>query len=93
MLDFSIQENPILIYPNPIQSDAVLQYTLAQNEKLSIVLYDIMGRLVQTFIAGETRTQGEHKETLHLSSALSAGNYILNISNGKSRQGVKLVKE
>jgi len=92
-LDFSLPENPVLIYPNPIATQAVLQYTLLQDDKLSIALYDMLGRQVQTFVTNEIRVQGEHKETLHLSPTLSAGNYILNISNGKSNQGVKIVKQ
>jgi len=43
VLDFSLKENPVLIYPNPIATQAVLQYTLLQNEKLSIALYDMLG--------------------------------------------------
>lgn len=93
IIDFSLKENPLLIYPNPIQSQAVLQYSLTQDEKLSIVLYDMLGRQMQAFITNETKTQGEHKEVLQFSSALTAGNYILNISNGKSNQSVKIVKQ
>jgi len=92
IIDFSLKENSVLIYPNPIKTEAVLQYTLTQDKKLSIVLYDMLGRQVQTFIANETRTQGERKEVLQFSSALSAGNYILSISNGQGSQQVKIVK-
>ena len=50
----------------------------------------MLGRQVQTFFTGQTRTQGEHKEELQLSNTLAAGNYILSISNGYSTQGVKV---
>ncbi len=93
VIDLSLKENPILIYPNPIGAQAVLQYTLLQDEKLSIVLYDMLGRQAQTFVTNETRTQGEHKEVLQFSSILTTGNYILSISNGKSTQAVKILKD
>lgn len=92
LLDFCNENYPLLIYPNPIHSEAMLQYKLTKDEKLSIVLYDILGRQVQTFVTNQLRTQGEHKEVLQFSSALSAGNYILSISNGQGSQQVKIVK-
>ncbi len=93
LLDFRNENCPFLIYPNPIHSEAMLQYKLTKDEKLSIVLYDMLGRQVQTFISNETRMQGEHKDVLQFSSALTAGNYILSISNGKCKQNIKIMKQ
>lgn len=91
-LDLSGADNPILIYPNPIHSQAILQYTLTIDEQISIVLYDLQGKLVQQFITNETRTTGKHEEVLNLNEFLPAGSYIINIGNGKNSQGVKVVK-
>ena len=90
VLNFSSPQNPLLIYPNPISKQATLQYTLAQNESVSLTLTDMLGRQVQTFFTNQQREQGEHKEELQLASTLAAGNYILSISNGHSTQGVKV---
>ena len=92
-LDFSVSDNPLLIYPNPIQSSATLKYILTQEENISIVLYDMQGKLVQTFFTNENRNEGEHEEVLHLNESLTSGTYILSISNGKNSQGVKVVKD
>ncbi|HAP01045.1 MAG TPA: hypothetical protein DCQ93_03880 [Bacteroidetes bacterium] len=83
---------PILTYPNPIHDKAIIEYTLEQNEKLSILLTDIHGKTVQAFITNETRLAGIHEEELHLTESLAAGTYIISISNGKNSQGVKVVK-
>ncbi len=93
LLDFRNENYPFLIYPNPIHSEAMLQYKLTKDEKLSIVLYDMLGRQVQTFISNETRTQGEHKEVLQFTPTLAADNYILSISNGKCKQNIKIMKQ
>ena len=92
-VDLSVSDNPLLIYPNPIQSQASLQYTLTQEEKISIELFEMQGKLVQQFITNETRATGKHEEVLHLNELLPAGSYILSIGNGKNSQGVKIVKE
>ena len=93
VLDLSVADIPILIYPNPLKSQATLQYRLTQDEQISIELYDIQGKLVQSFISNETRAPGKHEEVLKLNELLPAGNYIIGIGNGKNSQGVKVVKE
>ncbi|GDX51017.1 hypothetical protein LBMAG27_00640 [Bacteroidota bacterium] len=92
-LDFSEASNTLLIYPNPIQSQATLQYVLTQDEQISIELFDMQGKLVQQFFTNETRTTGKHEEVLNLNEFLPAGSYIINIGNRKNSQGVKVVKE
>ncbi len=91
VIDTSNPNNPILIYPNPIHSQATLQYTLSKDEQITIELFDIQGKVVQQFFTNETRTKGKHEEVLCFNEYLPAGNYILNISNGRFKQGVKIV--
>ncbi|HYV90131.1 MAG TPA: T9SS type A sorting domain-containing protein [Chitinophagales bacterium] len=93
VINLAISNNPTLIYPNPIQSEATLQYTLTNEECISISLYNMQGSKVQTFLTNETRNQGEHKEVLHLDGALPLGNYILDISNGVHSQGISIIKQ
>ncbi|HYV91718.1 MAG TPA: T9SS type A sorting domain-containing protein [Chitinophagales bacterium] len=93
MLNFGSNNLPTLTYPNPVQSQATLQYTLTNEECITISLYNIQGSQVQTFITNETRYKGEHKEALDLDEVLPSGNYILAISNGIHSQGIEIVKE
>jgi len=92
IVDFSIQENSLLIYPNPLQESAVLEYTLTNNESINIDLYDISGILVQSFVRSEKRSKGDHKEKLDLDASIPSGSYILTLSNGTGSSSVRVVK-
>ncbi|HYV95513.1 MAG TPA: T9SS type A sorting domain-containing protein [Chitinophagales bacterium] len=93
VLSFSSGENSVFIFPNPIQSAEELEYTLTWDEILSIELYDVGGKLVQSFITNEKRTSGGHKEHLKINENLPAGNYVLTLSNGSHSVSVKMVKQ
>ncbi|HYV92825.1 MAG TPA: T9SS type A sorting domain-containing protein [Chitinophagales bacterium] len=93
VINLAIGNNPTFIYPNPIQSEATLQYTLTSEECISISLYNMQGSKLQTFITNETRNAAENKEVLHLDEALPSGYYLLSISNGVHSQGIRIVKQ
>jgi uncharacterized delta-60 repeat protein len=85
--------NSLLFYPNPCQDEALLKYTLATNETLTINIYDITGRLVEPVITGENKQAGSYEQPLNLDN-LPAGFYILNLSNTNSQSlSIKLIKE
>lgn len=91
ILNIRVSDAPILIYPNPIKSNATLEYSLTENEKITVSLIDLQGKQVQTFIVNQDRTAGEHKEELYFDDALPAGNYVLQISNGVHQQRIKII--
>ena len=90
--NFTSQKVSAFIYPNPIHSNETLQYSLTQDENLSINLYDVSGRLVQSFFNNQKRIAGEHSGRIKFSSSLPAGNYVLGVSNGKNSISIKVVK-
>ena len=92
VLSFSSQDNGMLIYPNPLQERAVLEYTLAEDETISIDLFDMSGKLVQSLLASGKRSKGPHKETLVLDAMLSSGSYLLTLSNGTGTSSVRVSK-
>ena len=92
ILDFSVANNSILVYPNPIQESAVFEYTLTNAETINIDLYDISGRLVQSFINSEERNKGTHREALVFDTSIPSGSYILTLSNGVGSSSVRVVK-
>jgi len=92
VIDFSTHEQNLLIYPNPLQNDPVLEYTLVNNEIISIDLYDISGRLVQSIVKAELRIKGSHKEILGLDASLPGGRYILRLSNSKTSSSIRVIK-
>ncbi len=92
IINFTTQETSPLIYPNPIQQNEILQYTLTKDEELTLSLYDVNGRLIKNFFTQQKRNAGEYKEELNMGN-LAAGNYLLTLSNGEYNVSVKLVKQ
>ncbi|HYV92928.1 MAG TPA: T9SS type A sorting domain-containing protein [Chitinophagales bacterium] len=92
ILNFSSPQPSPVIYPNPIHQNETLEYTLTQNESLTIALYDVNGKLIRNFISNEERASGAHKETLNIGE-VAPGNYFLTVSNGSQKMTVKVVKQ
>jgi uncharacterized delta-60 repeat protein len=93
IIDFSTDANAVFVYPNPINTEAVLEYELLKNEILSVELFDMSGKLIKTFISGESRSKGKHKETLSFEETWPSGSYLLSINNNSKKIGLKIVKE
>ncbi len=92
VIDFYKQDHNLLIYPNPLQDDAVIEYTLANDDIINIDLYDISGRLMQSIVNSEERIMGSHKEQLNIDTSVPSGSYILTISNGAGSSSINVVK-
>ncbi|MBP7449368.1 MAG: T9SS type A sorting domain-containing protein [Flavobacteriales bacterium] len=92
VIEFSLATNTPLIYPNPIDGHATLEYTLPGAETISIHLLDMQGRTVQTFISGKYQAAGEHRMSIDLPEALPSGTYLIAISSPNGRFAVQVVK-
>lgn len=90
IINFTAPENTYYIYPNPIEDFTVLKYELSRAETISIELYDIHGRLIQTFLSQEKRSEGTHEEIITLNNNIPPGNYLLVISNNLGSQGIRI---
>lgn len=92
VIEFSLTNNTPLIYPNPIQEHATLEYTLQTAETITIQLLDMQGKAVQTFVEGQRQAAEEHQQAILLSEALPSGSYLIAISSPKGRFTVQVVK-
>jgi len=92
VIEFSLTDNAPLIFPNPIDSHATLEYTLQNAETISIHLLDIQGKTVQTFIEGQDQAAGEHRMSIDLPEALPSGTYLIAISSPMGKLTVQVVK-
>ncbi|MBK7382164.1 MAG: T9SS type A sorting domain-containing protein [Flavobacteriales bacterium] len=83
-----------LVFPNPIGSSADLTYTLQADERITVTLFDMEGRVVQVFADGIVQGAGEHRMKLDLSKDIAPGNYRIRIAatSGVS-SSVQVVKE
>ncbi len=95
IIDFSVTDSPVLIYPNPVKDAITIQYTLNENEKLTISLLDINGRILQTFFKDQSQQKGTHQEQMHFDKIISSGAYLLSISNSQGIKGatIKIILE
>ncbi len=93
VVEFNSLNSSIQIYPNPINSEASINYTLTKNENLSLRLVDMKGHIIQTFFSNQYRSAGENKESIHFDSSIITGMYILEFSNGKGRTSLRIVKD
>ncbi|MBK9985280.1 MAG: T9SS type A sorting domain-containing protein [Saprospiraceae bacterium] len=92
VLDFSAVHD-ILIYPNPIQENFVLEYTLIKDETLTIEIVDMFGRSIQVLASRVSKLTGPHKESFHLGKEILPGNYVVRISNQHGSINIKVIKE
>lgn len=89
VIEFSEPENTGEIklrnYPNPFSNETRISFELAHNERLTLKVYDITGRLTATLIDNQLMPPGKHIVTLD-AAQLGNGFYIcrLEAESGKS---------
>ncbi|MEO8148641.1 MAG: T9SS type A sorting domain-containing protein [Bacteroidia bacterium] len=93
MVDFSFGSIAPILFPNPVKNEAVLKYTLIIDEKLTLTLHDVSGKLIKTFFTDQKKNSGENRETLNFDKSITPGNYILVMKNNSSRKSIKIIKQ
>lgn len=91
--NFIENSNSILIYPNPIETNANFKFTLANEENISIEIIDFQGKIVKTIIKNKVINAGNHIQNIDLNDNLAAGNYILKFTTSKGSQSIKIIKK
>lgn len=92
-LAFENQNPSLLVYPNPIEKEATFEYTLENNETVSIELIDLQRQIVKKMATNENQQAGKHELHLTLGANLTSGNYFLTISTAKGKQSVQILKK
>jgi len=90
IVDFSSSTNTMQVYPNPISHQSTLSYELANNETISIGLYDMNGRIVEPIADNIYKPAGCYTQMVTISDNISAGNYILRLSNNNGSSNIKI---
>lgn len=92
-IGFSSVSKDILVYPNPAGDLAVIEYSLDRKELISMDLFDVHGKLLQTFLSKEPKLPGSCQEFLDFDPSIVQGSYILVISNEVGKQAILIDKK
>jgi len=82
--EFSLSQN----YPNPFNPSTTIQFSLVEDSRVSLKIYDILGREVADLI-NENLSSGQHAISFN-GSNLPSGNYFLSLVAGKFSEVKKM---
>lgn len=74
-------------YPNPSEHQFTLVVEGGSNEKVQLVVYDVLGRTVKKI------ERGDGQSPIRFGEELLAGAYIVEVRQGVNRKTIKLVKQ
>ena len=69
-------------YPNPVRGITTLAFSINESTPVTLEVYDILGRRVETLLANEWRSAGEHTVNFN-ATTLAAGGYFYRLRAGK----------
>ena len=84
--DYKLSQN----YPNPFNPSTNFDFTLPIDKKVSVKIYDVMGRLVTTLVNDELLSAGTHRVTWNgrdlNGQTVASGQYVYALEYGNFRQ-------
>jgi hypothetical protein len=88
--DNAVVDNKIVLFPNPAQQNAYIQYELTKSANVTIELYDILGNKVKTISDNNYEDQNKHSHSINIEH-LSSGIYFVKLKINNSITTIKLV--
>lgn len=83
--EYSLEKN----YPNPFNPSTQIKFSIAKNEQVELVVYNLIGEVVATLI-NEELNAGQHNVDFN-AGALSSGVYIYKLSTPSYNQTMKML--
>jgi photosystem II stability/assembly factor-like uncharacterized protein len=83
--EFALHQN----YPNPFNPTTSIEYQVTSSEKVSLIIYDILGREIKTLV-NELKAPGSYEVTFD-ASLLSSGVYFYRLTAGEFVQTRKML--
>jgi uncharacterized delta-60 repeat protein len=91
--NFGMEEHSLSVYPNPATQQFNIEYTLLNEERITLQLIGLDGKVITDFITDQTQEMGSYHHQLTLPQGLPNGTYFVMISSPSGTGSVKLVKE
>lgn len=91
-IDFSLNTNETLVYPNPIENRTTLEYTLNNNENMTIQLVDLQGRVLKIYLQNEAQQKGSYQQLIDLPTDLPRGMYFVRLTSPNGQVMIKVIK-
>jgi len=90
--EFEISSDMSIIsaFPNPFNPVTTIQFSVPELSNVSISIYDLEGRRVESFIRGKEMERGMHS-VIWDASGFSSGIYIVHLNTNNSVQSQKIV--
>ncbi|HTB08156.1 MAG TPA: T9SS type A sorting domain-containing protein [Bacteroidia bacterium] len=79
------------VYPNPMNVQGTIEYSLTKADKISVDVYDIQGKLVKSIPASNS-TIGTHTVTFSVTD-MPAGTYIATLTGSDFRKSARFIVE
>lgn len=80
------------VYPNPMNDQSVIAFSLLNSEKVHYNIYSLSGKLIYTEDLGTLNT-GEHFIEMNAAENLASGLYFLQLQTGNSLKTIKISKQ
>ncbi len=88
--DFKLEQN----YPNPFNPTTTIRFSLPVKEKISLTIYDMLGRKVRTLIDAQNYSKGSYQVvwngTNDYGEKVASGNYIYRLTFGNFQISKKM---
>lgn len=81
----------VRVFPNPSKDQFTISYQLYQNEKISLSICDLQGRLVQTISHMTNKEVGRHSEIYTVPENLASGTYLLKFKSEHEIKSLRLL--
>jgi uncharacterized delta-60 repeat protein len=83
----------VQVFPNPSLDRSTLRFQLDRAERVTILLYDLWGRVVVRVLENELLGAGAHLEPLSFPEGVAAGVYALELATASGRVRLKVVRK
>ncbi len=88
--DYVLEQN----YPNPFNPSTNVRFSIPVEKKISVVVYDMLGKEVRTLIDGETVAKGSYEVewngTNNFNQPVASGTYITTLKWGNFSKSIKM---